>query len=306
MASRGFPDFMNAVCTTAFVEGRRTLWNDAGETDDFSTTTGVGKLFPRGARGFIGSVKAYLKNVAAYAQTCRLRLTICPGMAMMYEVTLSQDAKTTGWVSTKLNIWWNYDSLFIYVEWMDWGISLGYDTGTPYDSFAYDSATEKWEAENLRRYMRVDVQGQTPGDVPVSGTLNIVAIPSVTSAVSEMELTIPPGQSDNLFPPVAGAGWVRALHCRTTGVSKDKVKYHFTIDGKTYASYLAFLITKVAGVVGSPTPLTFFRIDDGTLDYGFALNFPIAFRTGFKVWVKNEDPAASLDTYCFYSYELIL
>jgi len=303
---RGFPDFFQNVVQTAFLEGRRALWNDAGSTDDFDTTTHVGKFFPRGARGFIGSVKAYLRNLAGYAQTAKFRIAIYPGAPYIHEVTLEQDAGTTGWVSTKLNAWWNYDSLFIYVEWMDWGISLGYDTGTPYDSFAYDSATDKWEGETKRRYLRVDVQGQTPGDVPVSGTLNTVIIPSVTSDFNERELTVSPGATEDAFPPIEGSGWVRALHLRTAGVASSKVKVIMIIDGVALARYLNYLLTKVAHRLNTPTPLTFFKIDDTTLDYGFALNFPISFRRGFRLQVKNEDTAASLTSYSFYSYELIV
>jgi len=302
--SRGFPDFFQNVVQTVYTEGRRPLWNDAGSTDDFDTTIRVGKFFPRGARGFLGSIKAYLKNTGTAPSDAKFYIGLYPGAPRLYEVTITQDAGTTGWASKKLNTWWNYDSLFIWLKSLGPNLSLGYDTGEPYDSFAYDSATAKWEAETKRRYVRVDVQGLSPGDVPVSGTINVITIPSVTSALKYGEVTIAAGQSYNIVPTFAGMGKVTNLTIRTTGVDPSYVEIHIVVDGADMSIKMIDVLHALKNQSKTYSPISLNFVDLAANDYSLSFNYPQSFRESFRAYVKNTS-TASLGLYWLYSYELI-
>jgi len=301
---RGFPDFFQNVVQTQCTEGRRALWNDAGSTDDFDTATRVGKFFPRGARGFIGSVKAYLKNTDTVSRRAWIQLAIHPGAPALAEVWITQDAKTTGWASEKLNTWWNYDSLFIFVRGLESGLSVGFDTGTPYDSFAYDSATAKWEAETKRRYLRVDAQGQTPGDVPVSGTISVVEILSITSMLKYGEATVPAGESYDVRPTFGGTGKITNLTLRTAGVDPRYVEVHIVIDRTDLSIKVADVLHVLKNQSKTYSPISLNFVDLTLHDYSFSFNYPLSFRESFRIYVKNTS-TASLDIYWLYSCELI-
>jgi len=302
--SRGFPDFFQNVAQTVYTEGRKPLWNDAGSTDDFDTTIRVGKFFPRGARGFIGSVKAYLKNTATVSRQAWIQLAIHPGAPALYEVWITQDAKTTSWASEKLNVWWNYDSLFIFVRGLESGLSVGFDTGTPYDSFAYDSATAKWEAETKRRYLRADVQGQTPGDVPVSGTISVVEILSVTSMLKYGEKTLAAGESYDVRATWAGTGKITDLTLRTAGVDPRYVEVHIVIDGIDLSIKVIEILNVLKNQSKTYSPISLNYVDLSLHDYSFSFNYPLSFRESFRIYVKNTS-TASLELFWLYSFELI-
>jgi len=301
---RGFPDFFQNVVQTQYTEGRRALWNDAGSTDDFDATIRVGKFFPRGARGFFGSVKAYLKNTVTVRRKAWIALALYPGAPPLAEVWISQDAKTTGWASEKLNKWWNYDSLFIWVRNLESGLSVGFDTGTPYDSFAYNSATDKWEGETKRRYLRVNVQGQTPGDVPVSGTINVVEIPSVTSLLKYGEVTLGAGESYDVRATWAGMGKVTNLTLRTAGVDPSYVEVHIVVDGTDFSIKVKDILNVLVNQAKTYSPISLNCVDLAGNDYSFSFNYPLCFRESFRIYVKNTS-TASLELYWLYSFELI-
>jgi len=304
MTSRGFPDYMRPAVQTAFVEGRRALWNDAGSTDDFDTTIRVGKFFPRGARGFLGSIKAYLKNTDGVSRRAWIKLAIYPGAPGLAEVWITQDANTTGWASEKLNVWWNYDSLFIYVRGLDSGLSVGFDTGTPYDSFAYDSATAEWEGETKRRYLRVNVQGQTPGDIPVSGTISVVEILSITSMLKYGEATVGAGKSYDVRPTFGGMGKITNLTLRTAGVDPIYVEVHIVVDRTDMSIRVKDILNVLKNKSLTYSPISLNYVDLSLHDYSFSFNYPLSFRKSFRIYVKNTS-TASLELYWLYSCELV-
>jgi hypothetical protein len=53
-----------------------------------------------------------------------------------------------------------------------------------YDAHTSDLVIRDWERENRRYFIRVVYDSETPGDVPVSGTINNVEIPSTSSSTA--------------------------------------------------------------------------------------------------------------------------
>jgi len=76
---------------------------------------------------------------------------------------------------------WNYDSLFIWFKINATDLQVAYDVTFPQDAHQTADAGITWTPEVRRYYIRVVYNGETCGDVPVSGTLNIIEIPSVSS-----------------------------------------------------------------------------------------------------------------------------
>ncbi|MEM1590344.1 MAG: hypothetical protein QW175_07995, partial [Candidatus Bathyarchaeia archaeon] len=77
---------------------------------------------------------------------------------------------------------WNYDSMFIWVEGdSDSYGRLGYDDGAPYDGY---SSLDRlvWNHVSRRYWFRVNMTGETVGDLPVSGTINTIEVPSVSTS----------------------------------------------------------------------------------------------------------------------------
>lgn len=170
----------------AYTERRSTLSNDNGVTTPTAPpsaktgTIGHGKFFPRGCRGFIRNLQIYCKRTGA--GTVTLAVSPIIGMGEIYTVEITPDADWN-WKSAELKKFWNYDSLFIWVKTIDADVSIGYDAVTPYD-YWYSGDLVTWNEDDMRLFVRVSMPAETVGDIPVSGTLNTIKIPSASSVVA--------------------------------------------------------------------------------------------------------------------------
>ena len=161
-----------------------------------------GKFFPRGTRGLIESISVYCKRTIP--ATLKLSLAPFPGLGPVATLTITPSLYW-GWASVNYREMWNYDSLFIWVSGIEVGVSYGYDTlGSP-DAYSSGSEQKVWAAENRRYAIRIDGKGFTPGDIPVSGTINTIEIPVVSSGASQAWVTVPASESVSLIT-LRGAG----------------------------------------------------------------------------------------------------
>jgi len=178
----------------AYTERRSTLSNDAGsggtqEQVDVGANYYEGKFFPRGCRGFIHRIFWYAKNDSGSDQTITFGFAIKPSMGELFTVsTVLPDGATLAWQSITVNLPWNYDSLFIYMKRYIWNTSDGV---TPYDRYVTSDGGVTWAPTNHRDYYQVEINAQTVGDVPVSGTVNNIEIPNSASVIRDTVLTIP-------------------------------------------------------------------------------------------------------------------
>lgn len=137
-----------------------------------------GKFFPRGMRGVIEQFHVYCYRTAA--GTMDLCISPHPVMGPLYTITVTPGA-AWAWVASVFRQMWNYDSLFIWVNRCDADVYYAFDTLGPYDGRTSADTGATWQAELRRYYFRPEYTGQTAGDVPVSGTLNIIKIPATAS-----------------------------------------------------------------------------------------------------------------------------
>jgi hypothetical protein len=199
----------------AYTERQSILANN-GATASMATgnyTTKKGKFFPRGARGFIRYIDIYCDNTDSASHTLTVKLSPMPGMGPVAVFTLSVAAgSSAAWRTIWVNRFWNYDSLFIWVisDSDSYG-NLGIDTGSPYDF--YGSTDEvSWSFSTYRLWVRVGFSGETVGDLPVSGTVNTVQIPSISSGVSSGSVNIPANVETSVLT-VKGAGECDLIEC---------------------------------------------------------------------------------------------
>lgn len=185
MESRDHPDWWRAVgghnAMNSVLERRSTLFNDnLVETPDAppSFYTGAefkGKFFPRGCRGKIERIEVYCNRTAA--GLLYIRYAPHPGLGYFYQVAITPGA-AWDWYGADIELWWPYDSLFIWIWECPADVSWGYDGVQPHDGHEQVMLLS-WDDITIRPFIRVDYSGETPGDVPVSGTLTVVELPSI-------------------------------------------------------------------------------------------------------------------------------
>ena len=224
---------IDKLTQSAYVEDRRTLANNgaAAVMTAGNYTTRRGKYFPRGARGFVSYVEVYCDNVDTVEHTFTVYFCVQPGMAPVFSVPLSVPAgAAAGWRSVSVGRFWNYDSLFIYVR-VDNNVygRIGFDSGTPPDY--YSSSDEvTWVPAPFRFWFRVNLTGLTVGDVPVSGTLNVVEIPTESSSVASGNVEVGANASATVLS-VDGPGEVQSLILYSEHPSY--VRWYVRCDGVT-------------------------------------------------------------------------
>lgn len=165
-------------------EYRSTLWNHGLTPNETFVILDDrhGKFYPRGCRGFINDIEIWCKNDAGAPQTITVYIAPSIGMGYTYteDITIPANAGWA-WRPAAFEIMWNYDSLFIWIVNESANVHHGYDTGTPFDGWRSGDEGATWTPQNRRYWFRVVMEGETRGDVPVSGTINIIPIPSVAA-----------------------------------------------------------------------------------------------------------------------------
>lgn len=188
LSTRDHPDWWRPVggqnSQDSTLERRSLIWNDNDVEDGvdppefYEDVKRKGKFYPRGCRGMIEQIEIYCVRTAA--GTLTVRWSAHPGLGPVWERVITPGADWA-WRTNFINQMWNYDSLFIWISECDPDVSWGYDAVEPYDGHRYIAAQGRWAAEDTRPFIRAVYTGETPGDVPISGVVNTVKIPSVGS-----------------------------------------------------------------------------------------------------------------------------
>ncbi len=218
----------------SILERRSMLWNDNEvEAPDAppSFWTGVedkGKFFPRGCRGHIETIWVYCRRGAA--GDIRLSYSPHPSFGRFGTFTITPGADWA-WVPVTVNRFWDYDSLFIWLWDVDADVEWGYDVALPYDGWESPDDEATWAAGDYRPFIRVVIKGETPGDVPVSGIVNTIALPKHTTASSPLdEFEVPGnGSAERVF---FGAGKVHYVWWHvSTDAARDAIAPYVEVDG---------------------------------------------------------------------------
>jgi hypothetical protein len=224
----------------AYTERQSTLANNGATASMIAGnyTTKKGKFFPRGCRGFIRYIEIYCNNSDTVSHTLTVKASPMPGLGAVFTATISVSAGSSAdWRSVWVNKPWNYDSLFIWVmsDSDSYG-NVGVDTGTPYDYY-YSTDEASWYFSTYRLWVRVSLSGETVGDLPVSGTVNTIQIPAVSSGVSSGNVSIPVNVETSVLT-ARGVGECDLLMCivvANTGAQNTAFKIY--CDGNLVGSF---------------------------------------------------------------------
>jgi len=190
MSTRDHPDWWRPMggqnSQDSTLERRSLIWNDEDIVDgvvpdvEYDTPDHQGKFFTRGCRGMIESIQVYCRG--AVPNLTYLGLSPHPGLGPLNIVALVA-AVPWAWVDVPVEEMWNYDSLFVWVQTEGVNLWIGGCNGQPFDTHESDDDGVTWSDVDNRLFIRVVYSGETPGDVPVSGTVNVIEIPSVGAQV---------------------------------------------------------------------------------------------------------------------------
>jgi hypothetical protein len=290
----------------AVTERRSVLENHSGVPQMQAGLSSVlrGKLFPRGARGFIRSVELYCDNMGSAARTFTVRLYPFPGSGRFLGFTLNvPGGAEAGWRSVAVGRMWNCDAVFVTVQCDDdtYG-RLGYDENEPYD--AWSSSDEvAWSCEDRRYWIRLVYAGMTVGDVPVSGTVNVIQLPNTAAYASSGTQMVSPPYSTVMLT-VYGMG---VLH-HAVLVSLPGTKSHldtYEIYADDVLAYSEFHYGLSLDGVGASTPgisLTLY-VENGRCAQ--VVSFPIPFRRKLEVRCRPDPTAAMHQVYARIYYSLV-
>jgi hypothetical protein len=216
-----------------------------------------------------------------------------PGMGRVDSYTLGIAAGSgADWRSVDVKRFWNYDSLFIWVSSdSDSYGRLGYDTGTPYD--AYGSSDEvTWTPYSYRWWFRVNFTGETVGDLPVSGTVNTIAVPNLISGKESGLMTVPAGGSS--YYQVLGAGAMLIAYFRIYDANAiNALRPSILCDGVEAMPFDATMPdwkTYVVNLAHSDIYLS--QWDTTGNYYVLAVALPLKFRRMIQVGYKNGSSSA--------------
>lgn len=225
MSSRDHPDWWRPTggqnSQDSILERRSLVWNDNGILDGavpdtfYEAEVDKGKFFTRGCRGMIEQIQLYC--IGDGVDIITLRYSPHPCLGPINEVTLVP-AAAWAWQDIDIEEMWDYDSLFIWVHEAEANVDWAYDAELPFDGHETADAGATWADMAIRPFIRVVYTGETPGDVPVSGILNVIKLPAVSSEVELNSENVPIntdvlmyerhgiGHCDLIFAHAAAAG----------------------------------------------------------------------------------------------------
>jgi len=214
MSSRDHPDWWKNVggsnSQDSTLERRSLVWNDDNILDGAVPAvfhTGLewkAKFFSRGMRGKIERVWVYCIRTAAGVMS--IGFSPQPRLRSLFNVTVTPGAGWA-WVSVAVREMWNYDSLFLIVRTADIDVSYAYDLNEPYDYHRSNNLGVSWLPVDGRLFIRVEYTAETPGDVPVSGVVNVISIPNEASRGATATNAVPLNVETELIE------WLRPGSC---------------------------------------------------------------------------------------------
>jgi hypothetical protein len=279
----------------AYTERRSDIYNHGATATmvAYNYTYKRGKFFPRGCRGFLQRVWVYCDNTDTVAHTLTVKFSPAPGMGAVYTVSASVAAgSSAAWRYIDVKKFWNYDSMFIWASFdNDTYGRVGYDTGTPYDYYySIDEAT--WTPDSYRFWFYVTISGETVGDLPVSGTINAVNLPSTSSRYATVFLDIPANTETTLIT-IKGAGYSDMIICEAGAQSySEYTKFRVYCDGNLAFEYAPNQLNSVGFVASSPGISLLKYASGGYCSFSITRRFE--FRNSLKVTAINETYSAKV------------
>lgn len=280
---------IDKLTQAAYTARSVTMSNDNGVTSPTAppssqSTTYWSKWFPRGCRGFLYVICVYCKRTAA--GTITLGYSVAPGMGEIGTVTITPGS-SWDWKPGIVNKMWNYDSLFIYVKSCSADVSYGleYTTTNP-DAHSSADSGATWSSQDYRVFIRPWYRYQTVGDLPVSGTLNTIEVPSTSSGENTTGLVSLPTGEETTLMTVPGAGHMDWF---SVNVSHSDIELKIYCDGVlAFWDNAASLNAKGIGATTPGVQLPVYNVGAGCM---IASTLRFEFTRELRFTVRNDTGA---------------
>ena len=232
--SGGTNIIIDKLLQDAYTGRNVTISNDNGvggptaPPQNLAAGTYRGKYYPRGCRGFLGTLAIYC--IRTGAGTVTLSYAPQPGIGAVGSVTITP---TTGWNwgAQVVKRFWNYDSLFVWISACSADVSWGYEDIAVDESLESSDSGVTWLPGHFKLYARAAIQSATVGDLPVSGTVNNVPIPGTASLGTGAGVNVP-GSSTATILTINGAGYCDLITYEiSAAAASDDCKLKIECDG---------------------------------------------------------------------------
>lgn len=267
---------------------------------EIEAPVGYGVYIDKGCRGILSAFKIYVKNLTGSDQTVTIALRRTPSGADLYEFDIPIPASQTDYDYAPkwyLNIEWNYDSLFWYVKNCPSGVWFAYK----YDASAMRGGY-KADGVNTRYYFPfvLYINARAKNTLPISGTVNTIAIPNKASFKKVAGEDVDPGETVTLID-AKGTGSCDYLVLHSYDLPHNYGYWIIEVDGKEFineniSTYYTFS-GYVVGGHGNKFVCTVY--DDTNYQYMFLINMRIQFQRRFTVKFKNTSPSIKALVYAF-------
>lgn len=266
-----------------------------------------GTVFPRGMRGVIRCIRVWFKNTSGATQTVTFKLLPALGMGAVVTGTRDVADATDSYIYLidTLNLptksfYWNYDQLVVQLEAT---ADLSVQEGDVYPSYIYRDGAY-YQAGNLM--IAVTVDASSIGDIPVSGTVNTVEIPSTSTTRQRQSLTIGP-ETEVYDTLQAGAGETLVIFFYIVSAgARDNLHPRVKCDGVQVLPFDWVMAAWGENLVSVGTPgISVGKWDTANNYYSLVIVLPFAFKKSFEVGYYNEEPTTSYTGYVAYTYKKI-
>lgn len=318
MSTKDHPDWWRPVGGSNAEDSvleRRSLISNNGAVPIMEAGSAIaarGKFFTRGMRGFLEDIDIYCGDPLAAGGTIHVHISPFPESGTAYTVDIVVPAGgAAAWRAATFDLFWNYDSMFVWwYEDVVGNVEFAYDLGLPWDAYGGSPVGIIWITRDMRYWVRVLMAGETPGDVPVSGTLNTVVLPNLMANMDAINVAIDGPGTENITPAVFTMGKLTCLTmtlAQTLGaVPPANMEITIRTDGVDHTLTVEEIIDAVEGVVNTPSPITMGIITPATNIYQVSFNVEFPFRRELEVTVENTAAAGNdMEVDAVYVYEII-
>lgn len=314
ISTSGGANILIDVLTQAATNARSFQLANYGAPTGYAAYTGAnraGKFYPRGCRGFLLYFAVGCKDNGSSGGTITMYVSPAPGLAAVYSAAIAVAAG--GAYATRfgnINRFWHYDSMFIWFLSSTADMQVGYDETADYDALTSADSGVTWASQNRRYVIRANMYVGSAGDLPVSGTINTIAIPNSAGARQYQLLNV--GATSELLDTIqVGAGETLVIVFYSSNAAAILLQPRVYCDGVSvlpfdfalnqWFSVLGYVASATAGYGGS---CFYVHWDSTNTNYVLLVCVKYPFKRSLQIGYYNPT-AGALSAYVAYSFTKI-
>jgi len=273
----------------------------SGDTDLDVYTNKWSLFIPRGCRAWLYRISPVVKNTSGSNVNITIELSIAPKYPPLYTTTLTVPATQTNYdiVNWILNIYWPYESMYITVKASASGVYLEGQDGKWGEGGYIDDIPDT----HLPNF-EIVLLSKPEGDIPVSGTVNTIAIPNISSSTDKQSFNVP-ASSASKITLVEGIGkllylfvWLPYENVRVRLEADGNIVWTLDIPVTWFVDYYRFDV--------ADAPIKYVKTYHPDLGWRIAMHFsvPVSFRKKLVLKIQN-NTSSDISGFYIAIYEVI-